>query len=129
MTVYLFDVDHTLECSNGPVKIQSMADLCNEGHITGICGNFTCFAKRVKYWYKICSLFNTFFMYERDGVRMDKTDFMLFVRSAVDADDYVLIGNSLRDKDKIPDISDDEGSAERAGWRFIKEDAFARGAR
>jgi hypothetical protein len=36
-----------------------------------------------------------------------------------------MVGNILG----LSGASDDRGAAERAGWRFIQESAFARGAR
>ncbi len=131
MKVYLFDVDHTLEVSGGPVTIKSMIELKDQGHIIGICGNWTVFVARVQGWQHLISLQHPFHLcyYNEKGERMDKTDFMKAVRQYLPAEDYVMIGNSLRDKEKIPNISDDEGAAFRADWKFIKEENFANGER
>ena len=124
MKIYLFDVDATLECSNGPVAIESLINLRADGHILGICGNWPVFTSKVPGWHEIISLVTTHFMYARDGVRCDKVDFMNTVKRFCAADEYVFVGNS----DQHP-MDEDSGAAARAGWRFIKEDAFAAGER
>jgi hypothetical protein len=40
MKLYAFDVDDTLEISNGPVCLADMQALRNSGHIIGLCGNW-----------------------------------------------------------------------------------------
>ena len=40
MVVYAFDVDDTLEVSNGPVKLADLVKLREAGHIVGLCGNW-----------------------------------------------------------------------------------------
>ncbi len=40
MAVYAFDVDDTLEVSEGPVKLSDLVDLREHGHIVGLCGNW-----------------------------------------------------------------------------------------
>jgi hypothetical protein len=46
MVVYAFDVDETLEVSNGPVKLLDLAKLREQGHIVGLCGNWAAFPVR-----------------------------------------------------------------------------------
>jgi hypothetical protein len=47
------------------------------------------------------------------------------LRTYIRADDYVMVGNIKG----VSGASDDEGAANLAGWRFIKESDFAAGAR
>jgi hypothetical protein len=94
MIVYAFDVDETLEVSNGPVKLLDLAKLREQGHIVGLCGNWAMVTLHCPDWHHICSFVG-------------------------------MVGNILG----ISGASDDRGAAERAGWRFIQESAFARGAR
>jgi hypothetical protein len=37
MKLYAFDVDDTLEISNGPVRLADIQALRNSGHIVGLC--------------------------------------------------------------------------------------------
>ena len=124
--VYAFDVDETVEISAGPVTLQSMVDLKQQGHIVGLCGNWALFCQSVQNWHQLISFVNAAPpMFLPGGVRMDKTWFMQELKKFIPADDYVLVGNILG----VSGNSDDQGSAERAGWRFIKESDFAAGCR
>lgn len=114
--VYAFDVDETLEVSAGPVSLQSLMDLRNAGHIVGLCGNWGLFCAVVPDWHQRVSFVNA-------GV--PKVEFLTQLRTYLRADDFVMVGNILG----VTGASDDQGSAERAGWRFISEGDFARGAR
>ena len=114
--VYAFDVDETLEVSAGPVTLQSLMDLRNAGHIVGLCGNWGLFVRVVPGWHHLASFVNA---------GMDKTQFLLQLKTYVPADDFVMVGNILG----ITGASDDQGAAQRAGWRFIAEHKFAAGMR
>jgi hypothetical protein len=58
-------------------------------------------------------------------MEMSKDSFLNQLRTYIRADDYVMVGNIKG----VSGASDDEGAASLAGWRFIKESDFARGAR
>jgi len=53
--LYAFDVDETLEISGGPIKLDQMTQLRNEGHIVGICGNWIIFVQAVTGWHDLVS--------------------------------------------------------------------------
>ena len=117
MAVYAFDVDETLEVSKGPVKLADLVALREHGHIVGLCGNWAMVTLHRPDWHHFCSFVGP--------CGIEKDDFLRQLRQYVPAPDYVMVGN-------IPGVSgasDDQGAAERAGWRFIKESEFARGAR
>ena len=116
MKVYAFDVDETLEISAGPVSLQSMMDLRIEGHIVGVCGNMHVFCQ-VPGWQHLCSFLGQGFL--------PKDAFLHGLKLNIPADDYVMVGNILG----VSGGSDDQGAAQRAGWRFIKESDFAAGVR
>ena len=111
--VYAFDVDETLEISAGPVTIQMMLDLRNNGHIVGLCGNWALFCHRVRDWQEVVSFMNN------GGT--DKETHLRQLKMYVPADDFILVGNVLG----VSGASDDQGAAQRAGWRFIRESDFA----
>lgn len=137
MKVYAFDVDETLEISNGPVTIHQMLELRIEGHIVGICGNWGLFVQAVQGWQHLVSFLNCIppvFVQLQEGAhgtRMDKVWFLNHLQQYVRADDYVLVGNVRGEKNCLGVICDSEDSeaARLAGWRFIKEDDFAHGVR
>jgi hypothetical protein len=41
MKVYAFDVDETLYLSHGPVQWEALVALRAEGHVLGLCGNWS----------------------------------------------------------------------------------------
>ena len=55
MVVYAFDVDETLELSNGPVKLADLVVLREHGHIVGLCGNWAMVTQQCPDWHRICS--------------------------------------------------------------------------
>lgn len=138
MKVYAFDVDETLEISNGPVSLQSMMELRVEGHIVGICGNWGGFVRSVKGWQHVVSFVNCapplFVEQMNKGlglVRMDKAWFLQELQKYIPADEYVMVGNVYGAKNSLGFTcgSQDSEAAQIAGWRFIKEDDFAKGVR
>ena len=117
MKIYAFDVDDTLEVSGGPVSIVSVSSLKPEGHIVGLNGNWAVVVQSVPLWHRIFSFIGP--------MEMSKDIFLNQLRTYIRADDYVMVGNIKG----VSGASDDEGAANLAGWRFIKESDFAAGAR
>ena len=116
MKVYAFDVDETLETANGPVLLQSVADLRNNGDIVGLCGNFARITCQTG-WHRAISFIGP--------MEMSKESFLRQISAHVPADEYVMVGNIQG----VSGVSDDKGAAERAGWRFISERDFSEGKR
>ncbi len=117
MKIYAFDVDDTLEVSGGPVSIESVRSLKSEGHIVGLNGNWAVVVQSVPLWHRIFSFIGP--------MEMSKDIFLNQLRTYIRADDYVMVGNIKG----VSGASDDEGAANLAGWRFIKESDFTAGAR
>ena len=117
MVVYAFDVDETLEVSNGPVQLFDLVKLRECGHIVGLCGNWAMVTRHCPDWHHICSFVGP--------CGIEKDDFLCQLRQYIPGHDYVMVGNILG----ISGASDDRGAAERAGWRFIQEREFANGVR
>jgi hypothetical protein len=114
--VYAFDVDETIEGLAGPVTLSSLLALRSEGHIIGLCGNWGAFVSAVERWHDFVSFMN---------VGVEKAEFLAHLARHVKAEEYVMVGNILG----VSGSSDDQGAAERAGWRFIQERDFADGVR
>ncbi len=131
--VYAFDVDETLEISNGPVRLQALADLRDAGEIVGICGNWGLFVQLVPNWHQLVSFVNCSPVFQTsDGcVVGDKAWWLFHFKQYVLADEYVLVGNVFGRVNSLGHVcgSKDSEAAARAGWRFILEDDFAKGAR
>lgn len=117
MKVYAFDVDETLEVSAGPIKMQHLVDLCIEGHILGVCGNYARVTMTVVNWHDFFSFIGP--------MEMTKASFLNQLKTYIPADEYIMVGNIQG----ISGSSDDEGAAKSAGWRFIQEKKFAEGER
>src|SRR4029077_12790665 len=117
MKIYAFDVDDTLEISGGPVSIVSVGSLKPQGHIVGLNGNWAVVVQTVPLWHRIFSFVGP--------MEMSKDTFLNQLKTYIPADDYVMVGNIKG----VSGASDDEGAANLAGWRFIKESDFAAGAR
>lgn len=131
--VYAFDVDETLEISNGPVTLKMLMDLRVEGHIVGICGNWGLFV-RVPGWQHLVSFVSCMppvFVAEHGNWNVGKTWYMIELQKYVPAEEYVMVGNVRGEKNSLGFVcgSDDDKFAKMAGWRFIKESDFAAGAR
>ena len=117
MKIYALDVDDTLEVSGGPISILTLRGLTAEGHIVGLNGNWAVAVQSVPQWHRIFSFIGP--------MEMSKDIFLNQLRTYIRADDYVMVGNIQG----VSGASDDEGAANRAGWRFIKESDFAAGVR
>ena len=94
-----------------------MMKLRIQGEIVGLCGNWAAFCQRVSGWQHLISFMN--------AGTPNKETHLAQIKQFVPADEFVMVGNILG----VSGASDDRGAAERAGWRFIKESEFARGAR
>ncbi|HET9883228.1 MAG TPA: hypothetical protein VFS84_06000 [Candidatus Binatia bacterium] len=117
MKIYAFDVDDTLEVAGGPVSIASVGNLREQGHIVGLNGNWAAVVQTVSVWHRIFSFVGP--------MEMPKDGFLNQLRTYIKADDYIMVGNIKG----VSGASDDQGAANLAGWRFIKESDFASGAR
>ena len=115
--LYMFDVDDTLDVSGGPVSLDQLAELRQAGHILGLCGNWSVVTRTVKDWHRLFSVIGP--------VSATKEEFLRQIAENVPADEYVMVGNILG----VTGASDDQGSAQSAGWRFIQESDFALGVR
>jgi len=117
-SLFAFDVDHTLEVSEGPVLVQALRELAKQGHIVGLCGNWAVFVRAVPDWHQVVSFLGP--------LGISKAEFLVQLRLHVPARDYVMVGN---DPATGRGASADRSAAEQAGWRFIVEQDFADGAR
>ena len=117
MNIYAFDVDETLDVSAGPVSIASIDEVKSRGDIVGLNGNWAVVVQTVPLWHRIFSFIGP--------MEMSKEIFLKQLKTYIRADDYVMVGN-IKGKSGA---SDDEGAADSAGWRFIKESDFAAGVR
>lgn len=123
MKVWAFDVDETLEISNGPVKLTDLVQLRNEGHVVGICGNWGLFCSLIQNWHTLISFIS---------LGLPKEAWLRHFREILPwYEDYIMVGNRLgRINSKGASCgSADEEAAKLAGWRFLLEDEFAAGAR
>jgi hypothetical protein len=117
MKIYAFDVDDTLEVSAGPISIASVGSLRAQGNIVGLNGNWAVVVQTVPVWHRIFSFIGP--------MEMSKAIFLNRLKTYIRADDYIMVGNI----EGVSGTSDDEGAANLAGWRFIKESDFAAGTR
>jgi hypothetical protein len=117
MKIYAFDVDDTLEVSGGPITIESIDSLRTEGHIVGLNGNWAVLVQSVPLWHRIFSFIGP--------MEMSKNALLNQLKTYIPAEDYIMVGNIKG----VSGASDDQGAANLAGWRFIKESDFAAGAR
>jgi len=117
MKVYAFDVDETLEPGGGPIPMSAITSLRDQGNLVGLCGNWAAISLRHPQAMRQFHFFGP--------CVMPKHIFLGQISAYVKASEYVMVGN-------IPNVSgasDDEGAAKLAGWRFIREAAFAEGER
>lgn len=122
MKIYLFDVDHTLDCAAGPIPFGALCELHLAGNCVGLCGNWAAAlnAYLSSNWRGVLSFIGP--------MTMTKVAFMSQIRNHVRADEYILVGNDPADFPGIQ-VSQDSIDARAAGFRFIKEKDFAGGAR
>jgi hypothetical protein len=71
----------------------------------------------VQSWHRIFSFIGP--------MEMSKEIFLKQLKTYIRADDYIMVGNIKG----VSGASDDQGAADLAGWRFIKESDFAAGER
>jgi hypothetical protein len=117
MKIYAFDVDDTLEVSGGPITVVSVNELKSRGHIVGLNGNWAVVVQSVPLWHRIFSFIGP--------MEMSKDSFLNQLKTYIQAEDYIMVGNIKG----LSGGSDDNGVAQLAGWRFIKESDFAAGER
>lgn len=131
--LFSFDVDETLEISNGPVKLQDLVDLRVQGHTVGLCGNWGVFCNRVAGWQHLVSFVNCCLVVtdQTGKVWGDKAWFLSEIKKYMPAEEYIHVGNRLGRTNALGHVcgSNDEEAAKQAGFRFILEDDFANGAR
>ncbi|HKY39643.1 MAG TPA: hypothetical protein VJN18_27080 [Polyangiaceae bacterium] len=116
--VYAFDVDDTLEVSNGPVAVAALRALADEGDVVGLCGNWAVLVRAVPDWHRFVSFLGPF--------HVTKPAFLIQLRLHVPASDFVMVGN---DPSTGHGSSADRSAAEQAAWRFLLERDFAAGSR
>lgn len=128
LTVYAFDVDHTLDVSGGPVSLNALVELAVKGHIVGICGNWALithmhgagvFGRPAwwPHWKVVCSFFGP--------IDVAKRTMLAQIKRYVPAARYVMVGNDPAHFGASNDVAE----AAAAEWEFIREHDFARGAR
>jgi hypothetical protein len=116
--VYAFDVDDTLEVSEGPVPVSALRELVEQGHIVGLCGNWAVLVRAVADWHRFISFLGP--------LGISKAEFLVQLKLHVPASDHVMVGN---DPETGHGSSPDSSSAAVANWRFILERDFAAGSR
>lgn len=115
-TLYMFDVDETLEVSHGPIKLSQLVNLFNQGHIIGLCGNWGLFVNVVQDWHRVISVMGCW-----PGQR--KHEFLREAKRIIPADRYIMIGNV--NPSNAPYSDRDEAILAR--WEFIEEKDFLEG--
>lgn len=136
MKVYAFDVDECLETSNGPVTVPMLKELRGQGHVLGICGNLSAFLPRVIDWHEFISFTMNFDFGINPSYGLGLVPKAIWLHcfqhtAFPNADEYVMVGNVFGEKNSLGIVcgSHDSIAAAQAGWRFIKEDDFAKGVR
>jgi len=114
MNIYAFDVDDTLWLSGGPIQLQQLTYLKEQGHILGLCGNWAVVTQLLQGWHFLFSFVGP--------MEMGKAAFLSQIRTFVRAEHYIMIGN-----DGVTGASLDKQAAETAGWEFVMEKDFKDG--
>lgn len=125
--LWAFDADFTLENPTGgagPVRLQQLVDLFNEGQMVGIAGNWPNIVKDWPSWHRYISFFGPYKM-KGDPMSPFKADMLKEIKANIPADRYVLVGNIMQPNGQIADLA----VADAAGFEFIKEYDFANGLR
>jgi hypothetical protein len=117
-SLYAFDIDHTLEVSNGPVPVHALRELVDQGHIVGLCGNWALMVRATPDWHRLIAFVGP--------VGTTKAEFLAQLKQHVPAREYVMVGN---DPNTGLGSSQDRSAAAAAGFRFILERDFAAGSR
>lgn len=119
MKVYAFDCDDTLWVSNGPVQRAALEGLIAQGNVVGLCGNWPVFVNSREVgqdWRHLISFLTP------NPLGQAKAVALATLSAHIPAEEHVFVGNIDRGHN-------DQKAAKTAGWRFIKEDDFARGVR
>ena len=134
--VYAFDVDECLWTSKGPITESMLRELKGQGHILGINGNLSAFLPKAPRWWEYISFTMNFdFGFNGQyGMTLIPKGIWLHCFQHVafpEAEEYVMVGNIYGEKNSLGITcgSHDDIAAQQAGWRFIKEDDFAKGVR
>jgi hypothetical protein len=115
MNIYAFDVDDTLWLSNGPVQLQQLVYLKQNGHVLGLCGNWAAVTQLLTGWGFLFSFIGP--------MEMGKAGFLNQIKTFIRAEHYIMVGN---DGDGET-VSADRQAAEIAGWEFVPERDFKEG--
>jgi hypothetical protein len=131
--VWMFDCDDTLAIQGapfpGPVILNDIMTLRNEGCITGICGNYVVAMKFFPDWYKFFSMYGpTKLLSPKPAEAQYKHLQLIDIRDDIVAARYVMVGNK-RGAPGVRPTSQDNIQAKLAGWEFLSETEFARGKR
>lgn len=126
--VYGVDVDDTLAIGPhpGPVRIEDLEHLMNQGNIIGIIGNHRIVFAYWDRWWRTIAFFGGF-------PPPTKTAFMQEIKYSIQLGnpyikDFCMIGNAAGNPN-VSFQSNDDGYARLAGWRFIPEISFSQGVR
>jgi hypothetical protein len=127
------DVDDTLAIQGapfpGPVILNDIMIMRNQGWITGICGNFQVLFKFFPDWYKFFSFYGpTKLLSPKPADHMYKHVQLIDIKDDMLAERYVMVGNK-RGTPGVRTGSMDDVQSKLAGWEFIREEDFARGKR
>jgi hypothetical protein len=121
-TLWMFDVDETLEISSGPVLLKDLVALRNQGDILGLCGNWAHVCRSILNWYDLFSIVGQ--------IAVPKVVHLQQCKMYIPADRFVFVGNDhSRPRAGGYGSPNDALTAAQAGWDFINETDFAAGAR
>jgi len=126
--LYLFDYDMTLNLPSrvgpGPVDIQDVIYLKNQGNAVGLMGDWQALVKNYPDWWKVFCMIAPI---EKMGpIAPAKAEDMGTLKRFFPADwEIIMVGN----RPGVHPGSNDSGAAALAGVRFISETDFANGKR